>query len=254
MIVTCTDPIVGETLRPAARADPDRRGADRSGLLKLCTGLALLILPALAGCSIFEEEHSSVFAVSRMPEGEVRPPLLESKTEVSQWQASQSGRTDKVMPATYVLIHPQSSGITLGTPVTGEQELPQASLKPATYQTSSAIEAHQDSKAVLPSRAAPAARRSYIDITTHPSFAHAEDYSWLVGPVEYSCIRKGWRIRFASVDEEDLYGGSATLIAQAKLANFKEGQIYRVTGQFLENQNRALGLCYQVRTVEAIDR
>lgn len=99
--------------------------------------------------------------------------------------------------------------------------------------------------AACPRGEAPPARRSFVDITAQPSFAHAEDYSWLVGQVEYSCIRKGWRIRYASVDEDDRYGGSATLADEGQLGNLKDGQLVRLTGHFVGGEGKAIAVHYQ---------
>src|SRR5947209_7470472 len=49
-------------------------------------------------------------------------------------------------------------------------------------------------------------RRSYVDLTAKPWFGHAPDYSWLSGEVTFSA-GSGWKLRFASVDESNPYGG-----------------------------------------------
>jgi hypothetical protein len=77
----------------------------------------------------------------------------------------------------------------------------------------------------------PAQRKSFVDTTAQPFFAHAEDYSWLQGQVEYSHFSKEWRLRYASVDETDSYGGSVTLIENELLHILKDGQHIRVQGQ-----------------------
>src|SRR5262249_48796028 len=48
---------------------------------------------------------------------------------------------------------------------------------------------------------APARRKSFVDLTAAPCFGHAPDYSWVSGQVEYSRVRKEWRLRYASADE-----------------------------------------------------
>jgi hypothetical protein len=76
----------------------------------------------------------------------------------------------------------------------------------------------------------PPVRRSFVDTTAQPFFSHAADYSWLQGQVEYSHLSKGWRLRYASVDSEDAYGGSVTLADSEFLKNLKDGQYIRVEG------------------------
>src|SRR5438067_1384359 len=62
-------------------------------------------------------------------------------------------------------------------------------------------------------RAEPAPqRKSYVDLSAAPCFAHAPDYNWIIGQVEYSSIAKQWRLRYTSVDEVDRYGGRVALI------------------------------------------
>jgi hypothetical protein len=61
------------------------------------------------------------------------------------------------------------------------------------------------------------------------SFAHGEDYSWLRGEVEYSFLSKGWRLRYAPLDEEDKYGGSLTLV-DGQQHHLRDGQLVQVNG------------------------
>jgi len=95
-------------------------------------------------------------------------------------------------------------------------------------------------------------RRSYTDITASASFGHAGDYSWLSGQVEKTRLGKGWRLRYAWVDEDDPYGGSVSLIDDPKLPAFKDGQMVRVSGHLVEPQNHGPAPAYRVETVETI--
>jgi hypothetical protein len=76
----------------------------------------------------------------------------------------------------------------------------------------------------------PPARRSFVDTTAQPFFDHAADYTWLQGQVEYSHLSKAWRLRYAPVDSEDVYGGSVTLEDGPLVKNLKDGQYVRVEG------------------------
>src|SRR5262249_36117286 len=67
----------------------------------------------------------------------------------------------------------------------------------------------------------PPPRKSFADVTAQPFFSHAADYSWLQGQVEYSHFGNSWRLRYASVDESDSYGGSVTLLDNNLLQNLK---------------------------------
>jgi hypothetical protein len=111
----------------------------------------------------------------------------------------------------------------------------------------------------------PPQRKSFVDTTAQPFFGHAEDYTWLQGQVEYSHVSKGWRLRYASVDETDSYGGSVTLIENELLHNLKDGQHLRVEGQITVDpeilpvgrtsglsQSRTISPHYRVDTVSPV--
>jgi hypothetical protein len=96
-----------------------------------------------------------------------------------------------------------------------------------------------------------AARRSYSDITGSANFGHAGDYSWLSGQVEKT--HRGWRLRYAWVDEDDPYGGSVSLNDDPTLPAFKDGQMIRVSGHLVDPQNHGPAPAYRVEGVEAIN-
>src|SRR5262249_37348321 len=71
-------------------------------------------------------------------------------------------------------------------------------------------------------------RRPYVDITAKPCFSHAPDYSWVQGELVHLHSHNCWRIRYASVDEDDKYGGGVNLIETGPMDNFQEGQLVRI--------------------------
>lgn len=95
-------------------------------------------------------------------------------------------------------------------------------------------------------------RKSYVDLTAAPCFAHAGDYSWLRGQVEYSRLSKGWRIRYASVDEVDRYGGGITLIENKDLDRLKDGQYVTVHGHLSSPDEAGASATYRVDSFEVI--
>ena len=97
-------------------------------------------------------------------------------------------------------------------------------------------------------------RRSFADITADPKYGHAPDYSWLVGELQFNRLRNTWRVRYASVDEEDPYGGSVTLVEVGSLTEFTSGQIVRVEGQFDNPESREPSPPYRVRLIQAASR
>jgi hypothetical protein len=95
-------------------------------------------------------------------------------------------------------------------------------------------------------------RRSYIDITASSCYAHADDYSWLRGEVEYSRISKGWRLRYASVDEDDKYGGSVTLSGDTE--KLKDGMHVVVKGQMHDPEARGISPLYHADSIQTVEK
>jgi hypothetical protein len=97
-------------------------------------------------------------------------------------------------------------------------------------------------------------RRSYRDITAHPCFSHAEDYTWLCGQLDYVTVCQAWRLRYASVEDDDRYGGAVTLIETGPMDGFKSGQLVRVEGQLLNPDNRDPKTLYRVRSIQPLQQ
>jgi hypothetical protein len=83
-------------------------------------------------------------------------------------------------------------------------------------------------------------------------YGHGQDYGWLKGEVEKSL--HGVRLRYARVDEEDTYGGSVTLVADAQVDGLRDGQRVRVRGHLVDPQASNLAPAYKVIAVEALGR
>jgi hypothetical protein len=99
---------------------------------------------------------------------------------------------------------------------------------------------------LFPRNEPPPPRRSFADVTADACFAHAKDYAWLRGRVEYSRLSKGWRLRYASVDEDDRYGGSVTLADGSHLRALKDGDLVEVRGRLADPAADAASPLYQV--------
>jgi hypothetical protein len=100
----------------------------------------------------------------------------------------------------------------------------------------------------------PVKRRSFADITAAPCFAHAGDYTWLSGELQYVYARNVWTVRFASVDEEDRYGGSVTLQPFGPMTEYKSGQYVRVEGQLVDAESHEPSPLYRVRSIQVISQ
>ena len=96
-------------------------------------------------------------------------------------------------------------------------------------------------------------RRSFPDITARPEFAHAPDYSWLVGELHLIPQKNQWRLRFASIEEEDKYGGGVTLDAGPQMMKeCQNGMMVRVEGALADTDAREPSPSYRVRGIEAL--
>lgn len=96
-------------------------------------------------------------------------------------------------------------------------------------------------------------RRDFSDITARPGFRHNSDYTELVGEIQYLHTRECWRLRYASVDEEDRYGGSVTLVETGSMDRFKSGQLVRVIGLLVDADSRDPSPTYRVRSIKVLD-
>lgn len=99
-------------------------------------------------------------------------------------------------------------------------------------------------------------RRSFTDVTAKPGMGHADNYTWLKGELQYLHGANVWNLRYASVDEEDKFGGSVTLVEMSRQSNFQSGQMVRVEGEVLDQESKPLGgqgYKFRVRSIEAIN-
>jgi hypothetical protein len=99
-----------------------------------------------------------------------------------------------------------------------------------------------------------APRRSFADITAKPEFGHASDYTWLAGELSHIPSKNQWRLRFASIDDEDKYGGSVTLDATLELRGFLSGQLVRVEGEMIDKDSRDIAPKYRVKEIIPIKK
>lgn len=113
----------------------------------------------------------------------------------------------------------------------------------AAYAMKTTMDIHEDS----------VHRRSYADITASSCYAHAGDYSWLRGELQLIHPRNVWRLRYASVDEEDRYGGSVTLTEAGVMAGFASGQQVRVEGCLVDPSSREPSPAYRVRSIQPLN-
>jgi hypothetical protein len=98
-------------------------------------------------------------------------------------------------------------------------------------------------------------RRSFTDCSAKPGMGHADNYTWLTGELQYLHGANVWNLRYASVDEEDKFGGSVTLVEMGRQNTFQSGQMVRVEGEVLDPEAKPLGgqgYKFRVRSIEPL--
>ncbi|MBY0525286.1 MAG: hypothetical protein K2R98_17905 [Gemmataceae bacterium] len=81
---------------------------------------------------------------------------------------------------------------------------------------------------------------------------HSDDYRWLMGQVEHTRLGRGWRLRYASVDEEDRHGGCVNLTGDSGLGRLTDGQFIRVEGHLSTPGNGTTAPVYHVDSWEPL--
>jgi hypothetical protein len=88
-------------------------------------------------------------------------------------------------------------------------------------------------------------RRTFTDLTVNPAFAHAPDYSWLVGELR-SIGPDVWTVRFASVDEDR---DTVVLIDAPPMNELHSGQLVRVEGQLVDPTSHEARPAFRVTAI-----
>ena len=85
---------------------------------------------------------------------------------------------------------------------------------------------------------------------TGAGYYHSPDYGTLVGELHYNPRQNTWRLRYASIDEEDRYGGSVSLHNVGReMADYKTGQYVRIEGAVVNKESREVSPAYSVRDI-----
>ncbi|MSU80579.1 MAG: hypothetical protein EXS16_21130 [Gemmataceae bacterium] len=79
---------------------------------------------------------------------------------------------------------------------------------------------------------------------------HADGYQTLVGQVHQ--FRKTWRLRYASIEQNDPHGGSIILESDGDLSALRDGSTIRVRGILIPATDRTTGASYRVQNFEIV--
>ncbi len=107
---------------------------------------------------------------------------------------------------------------------------------------------------VIPEPAEKVHRRTYADISADPCFAHAPDYSSVTGELYHAKKSDVWTVRYVSVDEDDKYGGSVTLIDMGPMEGFESGQMVHVDGRIADPDSKEPCPKYQVQSIHPVKK
>jgi hypothetical protein len=92
-------------------------------------------------------------------------------------------------------------------------------------------------------------RRTFNDLTANPAFAHASDYSWLIG--ELRALGPGvWTVRFASVDEDR---DTVVLVDAPAMNDMRTGQLVRVEGELVDPTSHDAKPSYRVNSIRPFE-
>jgi hypothetical protein len=163
--------------------------------------------------------------------------------------AAQLPTTDPGRAAQFTNITPDGSD---NTPSVVPPEAPTQAELEASVQTVNRDAIGEE--ASFHNRQIPAPRRSFVDLTAQPWFKHAPDYSWLVGELRYSKSENCWRLRYASLDENDPYDGEVTLLDYTPSADLHDGHYVKVVGRLTDPSRKELGSPFKVSSMVAVSK
>jgi hypothetical protein len=204
-------------------------------------------------------------AAASGPQGPVPAPQLAPPSQGPILEVWRTPPADPRVPVTDVTGRPSALGGGLAPATDGQawpvalrlqfqdgelpaQPAPGTAVQPAATITIEAAEP----PAPFPRAELGPARRSYVDLSAPPCFGHAADYSWLSGQVEYSRVSKEWRLRYASVDEPDRYGGHVVLIESQHVSYLEDGQYVHVRGHLVNPDADGAQAQYRIEAFEVI--
>lgn len=217
-------------------------------LLRTWLGTSLLMGVLAAGCQ--SPRRSAAPAGPASPRLAAAPPMMPPTAYNTGAIGNPTVPLSAVPPST-----PPISTAYAATTTTAP--VPEATEEAAEEGAESEKTAAEETPAVQPPinvyKDGAVARRTFTDITAHPKFAHDPNYHWLVGKLDYSKIQQAWTLRFASVEEDDRYGGSVTLMEPGEMKEFRSGQLVRVEGRMENPDDFHARPPFRVQSIRAVE-
>ena len=230
-------------------------------LLRHCLGTSLCAAVLLAGCN--QAQRRPVYARSYVSNSMGSTAIMPGYNPGTVFTTSAPPESVSAKPAEPLPPAPAAEAQTASEKKMPD-ELPPATLTASPVkppETKSAEEKLVDHQEAFPAAyAIPVTgakeesprRRSYADITAKPCFSHSPDYSWVQGELIYLHSRNVWRIRYASVDEDDKYGGSLVLTDCGSMTNFLSGQMVKVEGHPADADSQDAPATYKVTRIHPL--
>ena len=221
----------------------------RAIVLRLWLGACLLGLGAAAGCNHCATCHSGTSAApSAVPPSAAVAATNPGPAQAAAGPGASTSPVGGVSPDAIHTAPPPPPAVTSSTADAPRQpateETAESSSPPLPVVRTGPVEG----KSIFP-RTEPPPPRSFADVTADGCFAHAKDYGWLRGRVEYSRLSKAWRLRYASDDEDDRYGGSVTLADGSQVRTLKDGDQVEVRGRLADPGADAVSPLYQIESL-----
>lgn len=92
--------------------------------------------------------------------------------------------------------------------------------------------------------------RKAANVVMPASYFHNEDYTSLVGQLHYNPRNDTWRLRYATVDVSDVFGGSVTLIdVGGMMKGLRSGQMVAVEGEVTDVDSTSVSPAYKIRRI-----
>ena len=86
-------------------------------------------------------------------------------------------------------------------------------------------------------------------------YGHGENYEWLMGVLHRVHIpRKGWKIRYARLDQQDRWGGSVVPAPDVRMDEFEDGDNVFVEGEVIGDRASLYltGPRYRITTIRRV--
>jgi hypothetical protein len=133
-------------------------------------------------------------------------------------------------------------------------QMPTASVMPPAQPAPAEVVLKSDDTVHIP----PVAGRAYSApraIANAPlGMGRSPDYTVLTGEIFFYQQKNQWRLRFASIDEEDRYGGCVTLDALMEMKEFRSGDLVTVRGELVNRESRDRAPLYRVHEIIPVQR